>query len=73
MLFRSIDASSSNLWYASPRPPLERTALAKLPVGAIEPRGWLRKQLELEMAGFHGHLPEISKFLEKRGNAWLDR
>ena len=43
----------------------------KLPVGAVRPQGWLRKQLELQTAGFHGHLGEISSFLGKKGNAWL--
>lgn len=45
--------------------------LRKLPVGAVEPSGWLRRQLELQAAGFSGHLPEISGFLVKEGNAWL--
>src|SRR5438876_3315848 len=34
-------------------------------------RGWLKKQLELQAAGFHGHLGEISEFLKKQNNAWL--
>ena len=41
-------------------------------MGAVQPRGWLRKQLELQAAGFHGHLGEISRFLKKEGNAWLN-
>jgi DUF1680 family protein len=45
--------------------------LVKLPVGAVQPRGWLRRQLELQAAGFHGHLTEISPFLRKDHNAWL--
>lgn len=57
--------------YAGYREPLLSTPLVELPVGAVEPRGWLRKQLELQAAGFHGHLGEISRFLEKDGNAWL--
>lgn len=28
--------------------------------------------LKLQVAGFHGHLLEISSFLEKENNAWLD-
>src|SRR5216683_3352427 len=40
-------------------------------VSAVTPRGWLRKQLELQSAGFHGHLGEISEFLRKQNNAWL--
>jgi hypothetical protein len=45
--------------------------LIKLPIGAIKPEGWLRRQLELQADGFSGHLTEISQFLKKDGNAWL--
>src|SRR5713226_3967560 len=60
---------SSN--YVSNREPLAGAPLLKLPLSAIELRGWLRKQLELQAAGFHGHLGEISEFLKKQDNAWL--
>lgn len=53
------------------RPPLRPTPLIKLPVGAVTPRGWLRRQLELQAAGFVGRLGEISPWLRKEGNAWL--
>jgi len=61
-----------NEHYAGNRPPLLPSPLIKLPVGAIEPRGWVRKQLELQADGFIGHLTEISKFLDKENNAWLN-
>ena len=61
-----------NDYYAGNRPPLLPSPLIKLPVGAIEPRGWVRKQLELQADGFIGHLTEISKFLDKENNAWLN-
>ena len=64
--------SRANSHYVGNREPLAKSPLIKLPVGAIEPRGWLRKQLELQAAGFHGHLSEISRFLDKKNNAWLD-
>jgi DUF1680 family protein len=60
-----------NAHYVGNREPLLPSPLLKLPVGAIEPRGWLRKQLELEAAGFFGHLPELSRFLIKENNPWL--
>lgn len=53
------------------RAPLAPAALLKLPAGSIEPRGWLRHQLELQAEGFHGHLEEISPFLKADDNAWL--
>ena len=61
----------TNAHYAGSRAPLATMPLIKLPVGTIKPRGWLHKQLELQSAGFHGHLGEISTFLRKDNNAWL--
>ncbi len=57
--------------YVGNRAPLQPSSLIKLPVGSIEPTGWLRKNLRLQADGFHGHLTEISGFLKKAGNAWL--
>ena len=65
------EASEPNAFYAGNRPPLRPSPLVRLPIHSIEPRGWLRKQLELQAAGFHGHLGELSDFLKKDGNAWL--
>ena len=65
------DTSATNSFYISNRPPLKPSPFAKLPIGAIKPRGWLNRQLELQADGFVGHLTEISKFLEKQDNAWL--
>ncbi len=58
--------------YVSNRAPLAVSPLVPLPLKAITPRGWLRKQLELQAAGFHGHFEEISTFLQKDKNSWLD-
>jgi hypothetical protein len=44
--------------------------LAKLPIGSIKPRGWLRHMLELEAAGMVGHLSEISAWCRFESNAW---
>jgi DUF1680 family protein len=68
---QSPDTEQANDFYPANRLPLSPSALIKLPVGAVRPEGWLRKQLELQADGFHGHLTEISKFLAKDKNAWL--
>lgn len=65
------DTSTGNDYYVGNRPPLTPSPFIKLPVGAVEPKGWVRRQLRLQADGFHGHLTEISRFLVKEGNAWL--
>ena len=66
-----LDVSVKNDHYLSNREPLLRNAMIKLPIGSIEPKGWLHKKLRLQADGFHGHLGEISPFLKKEGNSWL--
>ncbi len=61
----------TNRFYVSNRPPLTPEPLIKLPIGAIKPEGWVRRQLELQADGFSGHLSEISRFLRQEDNAWL--
>jgi len=61
-----------NRHYATNRPPLEPSVFITLPFGAIEPQGWLQRQLRLQADGFFGHLDEISSFCRPQGNAWLD-
>ncbi len=61
-----------NAHYVSNRAPLTASPLVQLPIKAIEPQGWLRKTIELQAEGFHGNLGEISRFLAKEGNSWLD-
>lgn len=65
------DAGRKNAFYVGNREPLLQSPLIKLPIGSIEPRGWLRKQLELQADGFFGHLLELSRFLVKDNNPWL--
>ena len=60
-----------NGYYVGNREPLLPSPLVKLPIGAIRPEGWIRRQLELQAEGFIGHLTEISGFLKKENNAWL--
>jgi hypothetical protein len=57
-------------FYAANRAPLAPSGLIKLPIGAITPKGWLRRQLELERDGMTGHLAEISPWCKIEGSAW---
>ena len=60
-----------NVFFVSNREPLAPSPFVKLPIGAIVPQGWLRRQLELEAEGMTGHLTEISPWCKAEGNAWL--
>jgi DUF1680 family protein len=56
-------AAAPNRHYPSNRPPLAVSPLVKLPIGAVEPRGWIMAQLRLMRDGFTGRLAEVSRFL----------
>jgi hypothetical protein len=66
------DTTGTNPFYVGNRAPLEASPFIKLPVGAITPKGWLRRQLELEADGMAGRLPEVSQWLKLAGNGWTD-
>ncbi len=65
------DTTQINNNYVSNKAPLLTTPFIKLPIGSIEPAGWVRKQLELQADGYFGHLGEISPYLIKDNNSWL--
>lgn len=59
------------------RAPLQPNTFNPLPLGAIEPKGWLRRQLEIQAAGLTGHLDEFwsdvgpnSGWLGGTGESW---
>jgi len=66
----STDAMNSN--YISNRQPLLPNYFIKLPVGQVKPKGWIKRMLELQRDGLAGHLGEISAWLNKKNNAWLN-
>ena len=57
--------------YTNFRAPLQSTPLMKLPVGNVQPKGWLRKYLELQKDGLNGRLGTVSAWLDKNNNQWL--
>src|SRR5580704_3031004 len=59
------------------RAPLAASAFYPLPLGSIQPAGWLRQQLEVQASGLGGHLDEIwadvgsnSGWLGGTGESW---
>lgn len=70
----AVSASGgTNSFYIGNCAPLEPSRFIKLPIGSIKPKGWLRRQLELEADGMTGHLEEISKWLNFDKSAWASR
>lgn len=67
-----LSTSTRNDFYVSNRAPLQPQQFIKLPTGTIQPKGWLKQQLELQKNGLNGHLGEISAWLQKKDNAWLE-
>jgi len=53
--------------------PLKATAFLKLPPGAVQPRGWLRTQLNIEADGLCGRMPEVSDYLQLNNCGWVDK
>ncbi|NLX21019.1 MAG: transcriptional initiation protein Tat [Phycisphaerae bacterium] len=53
------------------RSPLLSNPLAKLPLGSIRAKGWLRHQLDLMASGMTGRLGELSTFLGPH-NGWFE-
>lgn len=64
------DVNGSNQYYQANRPPLLPCPLAKLPLGSIRPRGWLRHQLDLMVDGMAGRLAEVSEYI-RGDSSWL--
>lgn len=65
--------ATTNKFYVSNRQPLLPSQFIGLPVGTVEPRGWVRAFLERQKEGLTGHLGEISAWLQKEDNAWLSK
>jgi hypothetical protein len=62
--------TGTNAFYPANRAPLSPSPFAKLPIGSIAPKGWLRHQLELEKDGLTGRLKEVSPWLNFEQSSW---
>lgn len=53
------------------RAPLHGGYLKKLPVGQVQPKGWLLEVLNRQKNGLNGQLGTVSDWLDKNNNQWL--
>ena len=65
------DTTARNSNYAGNRSPLVASPYSKLPVGAVQPDGWLLEMMNRQRDGLTGNLGRISAWLQKEDNAWL--
>lgn len=66
-----------NSFYPANREPLPPSAFSQLPLGAVKPAGWLKRQLRIQADGLTGHLPDFwpdlgpnSGWLGGTGESW---
>lgn len=67
----SIPISTASSGALQNRSPLQPAPLLRLPLGSIQPKGWLLKQIELQRNGLNGRMPEVSDYLKYEGNGWV--
>lgn len=57
--------------YLQNRAPLKEKPYLELPLGSIQPKGWLLDQLQRMRDGLTGHLDEIYPDVMGKRNGWL--
>ncbi len=74
-LLPSADAAQAMV--VKNRAPLPQNSFDRLPLTSVKPRGWLRRQLEIQAGGLSGHLDEFwpdlgpnSGWLGGKGESW---
>ena len=70
-IVKRTSVATKNVSYPGNKAPLQPLHFLKLPVGSIQPKGWILKYLQLQRDGLTGHLGEISAWLDKNNNAWF--
>ena len=66
------DIKPTSSLYVNNRAPLPAQPFLKLAPAAVTPRGWVGEMLTRQKNGLSGQLGEISDWLDKKGNAWLE-
>ncbi len=67
----SQSAETSQTFYLNNKAPLLLKPYMELPLGSIQPQGWLKDQLLRQKEGMTGNLDEIYKPVMGKRNGWL--
>ncbi|MEU7875050.1 RICIN domain-containing protein [Dactylosporangium sp. NPDC049140] len=70
---KTVTAGARTGQYSPNLAPLKATPFLKLPPGAVQPRGWIRNQLNIEADGLCGRMTEVSDYLVYSNCGWVDR
>ncbi|GAA3451321.1 RICIN domain-containing protein [Dactylosporangium matsuzakiense] len=70
---KTVAAGARTGRYTQSVAPLQSTPFLKLPPGAVQPRGWIRNQLNIEADGLCGRMTEVSDYLVYANCGWVDR
>jgi hypothetical protein len=66
----NLQAGARGALYVGNRAPLQPSALVRLPVGSIQPLGWLLTMLQTQRNGLNGLQEQISPFLKFATSDW---
>ncbi|MER7278909.1 RICIN domain-containing protein [Dactylosporangium sp. NPDC000244] len=70
---KTVTAGARTGQYSPNLAPLKATPFLKLPPGAVQPRGWIRNQLNIEADGLCGRMTEVSDYLVYANCGWVDK
>ncbi|MGW4321479.1 beta-L-arabinofuranosidase domain-containing protein [Streptomyces sp. NPDC004684] len=65
-----VPAAGRRPYYTANRAPLRQEPFLRLPPGSVIPKGWLRTQLDLQLDGLNGRMPEVSDYLDPKTSGW---
>lgn len=65
------EENTGNDFYISNRSPLIQQSYTELPIGAIQPKGWLLEQLKIQRDGLTGNLDKVYPKVVGETNGWL--